>query len=79
MKIKLYREEIDDEGHTVLTDGRHVFFACTWTERVRWALRDYPDDGLGIRTHGAAKTLELAVQDARAMKEIRDNWMRSKV
>ena len=62
--VELRREAIDDEGHTILTDGPHVFFPCSWSPRIRWALRSFPDDGVGLRTHGAAWTLEEAVRDA---------------
>jgi hypothetical protein len=71
-KIKLYREAYDDEGHTLLTDGVHWYFDCSWTSRVRWSLRDFPDDGIGVRTNGAAKDLRLAVMDAHRMLKIRN-------
>lgn len=51
-----------------LTDGTHVFFSCSWTRRVRWALARWPDDGLSIPTHGAADTLEEAMAAAAAKK-----------
>lgn len=73
MTVKLYRETVGDDGHTIVTDGAHIYFACTWTDRVRWALRYFPDDGIGIRTHGASRTLEGAVLDAHEMKKVRDN------
>jgi len=46
----------------VLTDGVHVF----WRDgaRVRWALIDWSDNGLGTRTHGAAEGLLWAIEDA---------------
>lgn len=46
----------------VLTDGVHLF----WKDgnRVRWALVNWPDDGLGTRTHGAGDDLLWAIEDA---------------
>jgi hypothetical protein len=49
-----------------LTDGVHVFFPCSWSRRVRWALSSWPDDGLSVSTHGAADTLAEAKADAEA-------------
>ena len=69
--IELRREVIDDDGHEITTDGPHVYFPCVWTRRIRWALRHHPDDGIGIRTHGAADTIEDAVRDAHRMQALR--------
>ena len=46
----------------ILTDGTHVF----WSDgrRVRWALIDWPDNGIGTRSHGAGDDLLLALEDA---------------
>ena len=56
-----------------LTDGTHVFFSCSWTRRVRWALAYWPDDGLSIPTHGAADTLGEAVAAARKCQSERES------
>ena len=61
----------DNAGNRRLTDGTFTYFACTWTNRVRWSLIDRPDDGLGIRTHGAADSLLLAIEDAHSIKQLR--------
>jgi hypothetical protein len=65
--MNLQREEID--GVQVVTDGLHKY----WKDeaRIRWALRAWPDDGLGVRGHGAAASLEEAQADALACHKIR--------
>jgi len=49
-----------------LIDGDGVFRFWQDGYRVRWAFCVWPDDGLGIRGHGAAPDLEGAVADAQA-------------
>lgn len=61
----------DEEGNSSLSDGKHVYFRCLWTRRVRWACIQSPDDGWGIRAHGAADTLLLAIEDAHEMNLLR--------
>ena len=56
-----------------LTDGTHVFFPCSWSPRVRWALASWPDDGLSVPTHGAEDTLEAAMVAASAKKAERES------
>jgi hypothetical protein len=55
-----------------LTDGTHVFFPCSWTRRVRWAVAHWRDDGISIATHGAEDTLEKAMAAAAAKKAERE-------
>ena len=50
-----------------LTDGTHVFFPCSWSPRVRWAVAHWADDGLSLPTHGAETTLEKAKAAADAL------------
>jgi hypothetical protein len=71
MKVKV-ETKVDADGHVFTTDGVHLYFPCTYTTRVRWALMRRPDDGVGLRTHGAGGTLEEAVQDAWGVKSVRD-------
>lgn len=65
------RWEKTEEGNPYLSDGRHTYFQCLWTRRVRWACTVTPDDGWGIRAHGAADTLLLAIEDAYEMNQLR--------
>jgi hypothetical protein len=58
--MQIYIEEV--RGIPTRTDGTHVYWIDN--HRVRWALIDWPNDGVGVRTHGAALSLELAMQDA---------------
>jgi hypothetical protein len=63
----------DEDGRTVWNTGsrRYVFWKA-WDGRMRWALRDRPDDGLAIPTHGAARDLVLAVEAAWRNNEERE-------
>ncbi len=54
-----------------MAEGRYRFFRCTWTSRIRWALVNYPDDGLGISNHGATNTLTEAAIAAYHNRELR--------
>jgi hypothetical protein len=85
--IEIYQEPADENGHTITTDriveikgaerrviasGLHTFFRCSWTPRIRWALRNWADDGVALRTHGAAATLEDAARDAHKVHRMRE-------
>jgi len=54
-----------------LTDGIHVY----WRDglRVRWAIIDWTDNGLGGRTHGAAVDLLRAIEDAEQARRDRED------
>lgn len=58
-----------------LTDGVHLY----WRDgnRVRWSLLEWPDDGIGSRTHGAAIDLLWAIEDAWSEKIKRDEFKES--
>ena len=51
------------EGYTCM-DGQYRL----WPDRTpgsgkwRWALKDWPDDGLGIQSHGSAASIEEAAR-----------------
>ncbi len=57
----------DAGSSRIYADELHIY----WKDglRVRWAIRDWPDDGLGRRSHGAAANLSTAVEDAWAERE----------
>lgn len=57
---------------TILTclDGKYVLWRRE-RGRYRWALREWPDDGLGIRTHGAGEDLVDAVQQCHENHRLR--------
>ena len=52
----------DGGASRIYADELHIYWKDG--QRVRWALRDWPDDGVGRRTHGAALSLSGAVVDA---------------
>ena len=59
----------------VLTDGTNMYWRA-WDGRIRWALIDWPDDGIGVRSHGAAPDLLLAIEDAEQARRIREDVTR---
>ena len=64
VKLERYAPDTYPEGAVAWTDGVHVFFEDHRTRRWRWARKTWEDDGVGVRSHGAAFTLEDAVADA---------------
>lgn len=61
------------DAHDRLTDGKHVY----WNDGrlVRWSryasMADWPDDGLGVVSHGGARTLRAAIEHAHRCEEMR--------
>lgn len=68
--VKLTRKEIEP-GRFILTDGAHLFWACQRSKKIRWALLDHPDDGIGVRGHGARDTLDEAIRDSQECARLR--------
>ena len=54
----------------IFADELHIYWKDG--QRVRWALRDWQDDGVGRRSHGAAVDLEGAVGDAWREREMEE-------
>ena len=65
------RWEKDEDGKPFLTDGKHTYFQCLWSARVRWARTTGPDDGWGVPAHGAADSLLLAIEHAHTNDQLR--------
>ena len=74
-EVVLQHRLIDQNGKHrmvwVCLDGQYSL----WEDglRWRWALREWPDDGCGIPTHGAQPTIEQAVQVCLENKKIRED------
>lgn len=68
--------EIDKNNipHKILTgfDGKYKFFQDRHTNRIRWALRIWPDDGLGLGNHGAEYSLFEAALAAERHCKLRE-------
>lgn len=58
-------------GSKRLTDGVHHYWTDALSGRVRWAATDWPNDGIGIASHGGEKTLEAAIEAAEASRRER--------
>ena len=59
------------KGTRRLTDGEHTYWTDSLSGRVRWASIDWPNDGLGIASHGGEPTLLRAVEAAEANRRDR--------
>lgn len=58
--------------HTRLTDGAHTYWQeVQRPDRWRWAVCNWPDDGVGLPGHGTAPTLLHAVEAAHAVALVR--------
>lgn len=47
---------------TTIGGDQYALFPCSWSDRIRWVLKNWRDDGFAIRTHGAEKTLSAAIE-----------------
>lgn len=76
--------------HVAQEDGSVVeVFSCLedryrlWLDRTpgstrwRWSLKDWPDDGLGIPSHGAAPDVETAARACAANWRLRESVQNS--
>lgn len=76
--------------HVQLDDGKIAeVFTCLddryrlWPDRTpgstrwRWALHNWPDDGLGLKTHGAGVDLEDAVRQCVENNALREDVRRA--
>ena len=73
MPLRYIIETQGDHRRRVLVccGGRYSLWFEKRSQRVRWALRDWPDDGLGITTHGHADDLDAAVEACEANHRLR--------
>lgn len=54
-------------------DAEYILWPCRTygSPRVRWALRDWPDDGTMVPTHGAGVDLATAARNVAANRKLR--------
>lgn len=74
LKVRIETFVFKEERHKVLTcvDGRYVIRTSLAGKGFRWAMRHWPNDGIGVPTHGREDSLEDAIQAAHA------NWEKRK-
>lgn len=78
----------DPEGDPVpskkifsILGGAYLVWYDKFSDRVRWSLSANPDDGLGVPSHGAAKSVQAAVRTCirnQALRKEVNNDLRSK-
>lgn len=56
-------EPTEYPGLCTVLAGRYLVRFDALACRFRWALAAYPDDGVGVRTHGASPTLRGAIRE----------------
>lgn len=64
MKRVIIKEEVVEGNHSTVVhtalNGRYRLWIDSFTHKIRWAVFPWPDDGLGLFSHGSAYTADAA-------------------